>query len=336
MYVTLFMDVEDLVALEADDIAKTCSDILAEEGARATMCIVGEKARLLQERGRADVIQALKQHDIGYHSATHSVHPTIAEYLADKNWEEGVAEAIRREKPGVQALHDAFSLMPSCFAGPGNTWGPQICGAMEHLGIHAFVYAHTRIPEGGVHRFNGLTAYPRGGGFNDGNYQDDAKAETDRERVKANLIAQRDAGAIWQEVFLGHPTRILHEAFWDLANFERGKVTPKEAWVPAPRKSEADLQRALKNFRAAIQTVKSVAGVKIRAIRDMNQLLAPLPHHNITPDEQSAVRGDIQRNLLAMSGWPILPKEIDLSKIVATTHERLFTLKRYDWKNLEA
>lgn len=334
MYVTLFMDVEDLVAPEADDIAKTCSDILAEEGVQATMCIVGEKARLLKERGRSDVIQALKQHDIGFHSATHSVHPTITEYLADKDWDTGVSEAIRREKPGVQALLDTFNLMPSCFAGPGNSWGPQICGAMEHLGIHSFVYAHTCIPEGGIHRFNGLTAYPWGGGFSDGNYQDDAKAELDRERVTAHIVAKRDAGAIWQEVFLGHPTRILHEAFWDLANFERGKVTPKEAWVPAPRKSEADLQITLKNFRSAIQTVKSIPGVEIRAIRDMNQLLAPLPHHNISPHEQNLVWNEIQGNLQGMSGWPIVPSDIDLSKIVQVTKERLFTLKRYDWKHL--
>ncbi len=334
MYVTLFMDVEDLVALEADDIAKTCSDILAEEEVRATMCVVGEKARLLKERGRTDVIRALAQHDIGFHTATHSVHPTITEYLKDKDWEAGVAEAIRREKPGVQAIQDAFDLMPSCFAGPGNTWGAQICGAMEHLGIHAFVYAHTRIPEGGIHRFNGLIAYPWGGGFSDGNYPDDVKSQADRDRVAAHLIAQRDKGEFWQEVFLGHPTRILHEAFWDLANFGGGKETPKAQWQPAPRKSEADLERAISNFRLAIQTVKSVPGVEIRTIRQMNQLLAPIPHHNITPHEQGAVWKQIEANLFAMSGWPIVPKDIDLSRIVSVTKDRLFTLKRYDWKHL--
>lgn len=336
MYITLFMDVEDPVALEADDIVKTCADILAEEGVQATLCIVGEKARLLKQRGRDDVIQAMKQHDIGFHSNYHSFHPTITEYLADKGWEDGVSEAIRQEKSGVEALHDAFNLMPSCFAGPGNSWGPQICGAMEHLGIHAFVYAHTRIPEGGIHRFNGLIAYPYGGGLNDGNYQDDALAEADRERLRQNLITAQERGVLWQEVFLGHPTRILHEAFWDLANFERGKVTAVDSLVPAPRKSQADLERALVNFRKGIQMLKGIPGLEIRTIRQMNQMLAPLPHQNLSLAEQKQVWQEIERNLKGMTGWPIVPADLDLSKIIATTHERLFTLKRYDFSYLRA
>src|SRR5579871_3388027 len=122
MYVTLFMDVEDLVAPEADDIAGTCADILSEEGVQATLCVVGEKARLLAQRGREDVIAALSRHDIGVHTDLHSIHPTIAEYLADKGWEDGVEEALRRERPGVEAIRDVFHVMPSCWGGPGNTW----------------------------------------------------------------------------------------------------------------------------------------------------------------------------------------------------------------------
>ncbi len=336
MYITLFMDVEDPVALEADDIVKTCADILTEESVQATLCIVGEKARLLKQRGRTDVIQAMKQHDIGFHSNLHSVHPTITEYLADKGWEDGVSEAIRREKPGVEALHDAFNLMPSCFAGPGNSWGPQICGAMEHLGIHSYVYAHTRVPEGGIHRFNGLTAYPYGGGLNDGNYHDDATAEADRERLKQKLLEAREKGVFWQEVFLGHPTRILHEAFWDLANFERGKITPPDALIPAPRKSQADLDRALVNFRKAIQMLREIPGIEIQTIRQMNQKLAPLPNHHLSSGELKQVWHEIEANLKAMTGWPIVPADLDLSKIIATTHERLFTLKRYELSRLRA
>ncbi len=332
MYVTLFMDVEDPIALEADDIIQTCTDILTEEGVQATLCVVGEKARLLKQRGRQDIINAMKRHDIGFHSDLHSVHPTITEYLADKGWEEGVAEAIKREKPGVQAILDTYNLMPSCFAGPGNTWGPQICGAMEHLGIHAFVYAHTRIPEGGIHRFNGLTAYPYMGGLNDGNYQNDTEAERDRAALKQRLETAIEKGTYWHEVFLGHPTRILHEAYWDAANSGKGKQTPLEERVPAPRKSQADLKKALVNFRKGSQLVRSIPGVEIRTIRQMNQTLAPLSHHNISPAEQRAVWGEIEANLRTMPNWPILPEDLDVSRIVSTTHERLFTLKRYEMK----
>ena len=73
---------------------------------RATFKIVGEKARVLEQRGRRDVIAALKRHDIGYHSNTHSQQPTIAVYLQNAGWEDGAAEFYRREEQGV-ARHPA-------------------------------------------------------------------------------------------------------------------------------------------------------------------------------------------------------------------------------------
>src|SRR5579871_1920484 len=177
------MDVEDLVAEEADDIAKTCAEILLEEEVRATLCVVGEKARLLQQRGRGDVIAALKAHDLGIHTNLHSVHPTIAEFLGDKGWDDGVEEALRRETAGVQAIKEVFGVSPSCWGGPGNTWGPQICEAMRQLGVPAFVYAYSGVPGGSVHRFAGLLAYPNGRYLHEDALPDDSLARGHRERL---------------------------------------------------------------------------------------------------------------------------------------------------------
>src|SRR5579871_985749 len=243
------MDVEDLVAEEADDIAKTCAEILLEEEVRATLCVVGEKARLLQQRGRGDVIAALKAHDLGIHTNLHSVHPTIAEFLGDKGWDDGVEEALRRETAGVQAIKEVFGVSPSCWGGPGNTWGPQICEAMRQLGVPAFVYAHTAVPGGGVHRFGELLAYPGGRSLSDAMYHSTPKALAQREQLAQQLEQDAASGLYWQEVFLGHPTRILHEEFWDAPNFALGANPPQNDWQPARRKSQSDLDRALMNFR---------------------------------------------------------------------------------------
>ena len=53
-----------------------------EEYADLEEILKAEKARVLEKRGRRDVIQALSRHAIGYHSNFHSVHPTPAEYPA--------------------------------------------------------------------------------------------------------------------------------------------------------------------------------------------------------------------------------------------------------------
>src|SRR5262245_20159494 len=92
IYVTLWFDTEDYVLPQSDDAAKRVAETLTRIGVRGTFKIVGEKARTLEKRGRKDVIAALKKHEIGYHSDTHSQQPTIAVYLQHAGWEDGAAE----------------------------------------------------------------------------------------------------------------------------------------------------------------------------------------------------------------------------------------------------
>ncbi|HZT41095.1 MAG TPA: hypothetical protein VFA07_02840 [Chthonomonadaceae bacterium] len=330
MYLTLFMDVEDIIAPDADDIAGTCAEILSEEGVQATLCVVGEKARLLAQRGRQDVIAALNRHDVGVHTDLHSVHPTIAEYLADKGWEDGVEEALRREKPGVEAIRQVFGVMPSCWGGPGNTWGPQICEAMRQLGVPTFVYAYTGVPGGSVHRFAGLLAYPNGRYLHEEVLQDDSLAHGHRERLGRELQEDVKAGIFWQGVFLGHPTRILHEEFWDAPNFAAGANPPREAWIPARRKSQADLDRALVNFREAARFLRSLPGIELRTIREMNARLAAAPAVPLEPDAQEAIWPQMEADLCAMKGWPIHRPDLNLSRIIHLTHDLLPALQRLD------
>src|SRR5438309_11626239 len=81
--VILWFDTEDYLLPADDDASKRLAEMLAERNIRATFKLVGEKARVLEKRGRRDVIAALKKHDLGYHANFHSVHPAPSEYLAD-------------------------------------------------------------------------------------------------------------------------------------------------------------------------------------------------------------------------------------------------------------
>jgi len=329
MFVTALMDVEDLVAPESDDIARKCAEILSEEGVAATLCVVGEKARLLRQRGRDDVIDALRRHDIGLHTDFHSVPPTIAAAMAVRDWEDGITEAMRSEGPGAAAIESVFGSVPSCWGGPGNTWGPQVCAAIRTLGIPAFVYAHTQVPGGGVHRFAGCLAYPNGPSVSDTNYQEDATAEQDRERLADRLKTAAAAGSAWQQVFLGHPTRILHEEFWDAPNFLGGANPPRSAWRPARQKSPADLQRALDNFRRAARMLRSLPGIEMRTIRQMNAHFEGAAGSALTAQQQAEVWPGIERNLADMKGWPILPPDFDAANILNLTRARLNTLEQF-------
>src|SRR5215471_15069954 len=106
--VILWFDTEDYLSPADDDACKRLAEMLTERHIRTTFKVVGEKARVLERRGRRDVIDALKKHDIGYHANYHSVHPAPTEYLADCGLLDGMAEFARREGPGAADVRRIF------------------------------------------------------------------------------------------------------------------------------------------------------------------------------------------------------------------------------------
>jgi hypothetical protein len=328
MFVTFLFDVEDLIAPEADTIARSVAECVSEEGAAATFCIVGERARQWQARGRRDVIDALARHDIGFHTTWHSVHPTIMEYLADKGWDDGVEEVLRRERSGVEAIEAAFGRLPSCYGGPGNTWGPQVNEAMRRLGVPAVVYSPTWVPGDDVHEYCGAFAYPCGCSVGDGDYHLPDAWARNLDRVLGVVESARKAGTLWLEVFMGHPTRILHEEFWDGPNFSQGKLLPREQWVKPRRKPDADVQRALGNLRRSVRAIADAPGVRLRTIRQMNDLLRDASRISLTEPEMRQAAAIIDENVSRLAGWVIHRPDLDVSRLRQLTAEQLPSLRR--------
>ena len=79
VHVLFWFDVEDYLTPESDDALLSLLDCFERQGVQGTWKGVAEKARVLEERGREDVIRALQRQDIGYHTDTHSQHPVLAE-----------------------------------------------------------------------------------------------------------------------------------------------------------------------------------------------------------------------------------------------------------------
>ena len=151
--VILWFDTEDYLLPASDDAAKRVAEILSERGIRGTFKIVGEKARVLERRGRRDVIDALRRHDLGYHTNLHSVHPTPAEYLADMGWLEGIAEFVRRERGGAGDVRRIFGVERlSTYGQPGSSWTPHAVAALPEIGVMtvgfvAHAITEARVPE---------------------------------------------------------------------------------------------------------------------------------------------------------------------------------------------
>ena len=139
VYALFWFDVEDCTITQSDDAAKRLANILASHSERGTFKVVGQKARVMRDRVRYDVVDALKQHEIGFHSNWHGLRPQIAEYLAECDWDEGVNEFATRERPGLDSVRDLFGVNPVTYGQPGSNWAPHVFPVLREWRIPTYV-----------------------------------------------------------------------------------------------------------------------------------------------------------------------------------------------------
>lgn len=321
------MDVEDPIDPISDDAAMVCADILTDVGVPGTFLVSGEKARVLIERGRTDVMKALARHSVGLHSDLHSVHPTLLEYMQGLSWEDSLREAVRNEQAGAEAVEKAFGNYPCAWGGPGNMWGPQITAACKQIGIPAVVYTHTRLRSNDVHQFLGVIHYPGGLNMSDREYGSAEKTRARFEQVAEELRRRVDAGVQWTEVFLGHPTRIYHEDFWDVPLYD-GAMPPRDLFPCAPRRSSEALEAALRDFRSTAESLREIKGIEIVPLDEANAYFEQAEAQEVSPEEIEECWQHTEAALWSMPQWPPMPPDLDMSSFVKYTKERMHTLRR--------
>lgn len=72
MDIILSFDSEDYLTPEAADGEKWWAEELTRRGLRGSFQIVAELIRTLARRDRSDVIEAMRRHEVGFHTTWHS------------------------------------------------------------------------------------------------------------------------------------------------------------------------------------------------------------------------------------------------------------------------
>ena len=268
MQATLAFDVEDPITPESDDVALWLAEILTEEGATGTFFVTGAKARALEERGRKDVIDALAEHDIAYHSNTHSVHPTISEYLADCGWREGIERVIEVEEPGIDDVERIFGVRPRSFGRSGGSYAPQFVAGMAELGL-AYAYSPIEHPTTAVTRFaGGLTFGDHTPGFD--HVLADAEEFPQRfEDFKRNLTGHVGGGRDFLFVFVAHPSRVRATEFWDIVNFANGRNPPESAWKTPPLRPASSMETAKDHYRQLVRFCRDTPALDLTTVSSL-------------------------------------------------------------------
>jgi len=306
VYVALWFDTEDYIEPASDDAALRIANNLSAEGIRATFKVVGEKARVLEQRGRRDVIRALSRHDIGYHSNWHSVHPTPSEYLVRLGYLEGADEFERREATGVDDVKRIFGKRPSCYGQPGSSWGPQTNLALRRLGIPVYLDEGQQVGineqpfwYGGVLHVFQMGRNQFRARLNVGT--EDPEAYSRFDEAVARLTAQ--GGGVISIYY--HPNEFVTTEFWDGVNFAHGANPPREAWVKPRRRTPEDSERCYGVLRRFVHHMRTQPAIRfvtatelpglfegpVAAVGDRSAIAAQLKQH--------IVFGEIQGQMMS-------------------------------------
>src|ERR1044071_6125888 len=283
--VILWFDTEDYLLPADDEAAKRLAQLLTERNVRATFKVVGEKARVLEKRGRRDVIEALSKHDIGYHANFHSVHPTPSEYLADCGLLDGMGEFVRREGGGAADVRRIFGIETlACYGQPGSSWGAQAIAALPQIGVAphgvaCYVDEGTHIGlEGKPFWYAGaLNVYHMGANYTRMELHDPAAVDPAKKKFTGIVDRLRSEGGGLISIFY-HPCEWVHREFWDGVNFRRGANPPREEWKPPPQRTAEETEGAFQRFAQYVDHIRAIPGIRFVTASDL-PLVYPDPVH---------------------------------------------------------
>jgi hypothetical protein len=270
VYITLWFDTEDYILPQDDDAAKRLAEMLTSLGVRATFKVVGEKARVLEARGRRDVIAALKQHDIGYHSNTHSQQPTVAVYLQNAGWDDGRAEFYRRESQGARDVERIFGVKPVAYGQPGSAWAPQAYPALHDMGIGMYLDEadHVGIDDQPFYYGGMLNVFRMRSNLARMNLTGGTSLAEGKARFTAAYDALRAKGGGTISIYY-HPNEWVQTEFWDAVNFKRGANPPREEWKRPGTRPPAETEQAFKDFEQYVRFMKDLPGVRFATATEL-------------------------------------------------------------------
>ena len=284
MYAILAFDTEDVYfppECRIDDIPGWLAQIMTEEEVTGTFFVMGDKARLLKERGRADVLEKMAKHEIASHQQG-NCHPLIPEVLDGKGWEDGLAAMAAYEDAVAADLAEAFGKAPVAFSRHNDYFGPQHVALAGRRGL-PYMYMIEQIP--GSRRplwyAGALTFLELADGFFGGFdriYSRDEIFEARLRQLDDYLQERVDAGCEWVTVFGCHPVQVMARGWFEHYALASGvSRTPHDLGWRYAVKSADEEERAQANFRRLCRYLKQHTDVEVVGISEAARLFSTQP-----------------------------------------------------------
>lgn len=253
----LTFDVEDFINSNTISALQGILKILQKYELRAVFFITGHMAEKIS--GYPQIVEMLKNHEIGYHSSSHSVHPTIPEYTDVESYENAYEISLERETSHINPLTGDVEeeggiiflkklFYPNkiqAFRAPGMCWTPPHLEALHSLGIKYDFSTNLTLSE--PVSYKGITFYP---------YtvlQQWDGTTYDYECLLHSILKNKIT------VFDLHPTLLVNQIEWDSIYY---KGNPKTLST-VPKRSQNETKILFRNFELLIKRIKFLQNTRI-------------------------------------------------------------------------
>lgn len=285
----------------------------------ASYGIVGKKAMALYRHGHHEALAWLSEEpSLGFHSTSHSEHPTIAEDLSRLSYQAGVAKFLERESVGVRMVTE-FIKAPGYFTQPGGNWVPEALEALPRLDIDVFftdsfnsyvIDLDQPYWYGDVLHLSFPVVNPRPFGLGlPGNWEQAVRL--------VEPWQDKSSGSAFMVML--HPTELVTQEFWDAVNFSKG--TTHWPLKPAPVRPPYERSASLESFNRYIERMSqlSIEWCDVATLKT-----------KIVPREDVAVSREELETALQEQGWG----PIELSHATLSAAQSLYALCLMDAEGL--
>jgi hypothetical protein len=257
----LSFDTEDYTNPYSDQAILSLAQIMIEEEVTGCFNVVGALATVLQSRGRQDVITALQAHHIGYHTKTHTWHPTVVEYTDAESWDDGYNRFLEEESSGIALVKNVFDL--------DRIWGAVPAGnCIAAPAIYG--YAALGIPIYSGSLFHGTQGrsiwYCNALNLENNAYLDHILLTEGLDGIRSRI----DMWAQWERLIMCcHPNIIVNTQFWDALNLQGTNQVVWGAWKLPPKRPPAVVIKFYADLKEAIRLFKQHGGFEFVTYRDI-------------------------------------------------------------------
>ena len=257
-YVVIAFDTEDYVHEYAAEGILRDACLLTDLGVRGCFNIVGRMADALVKWGRQDVIEALKKHELGTHSLSHTYHPTINEYTDIADYDAALDEFLRQERDCLERICSVFGTRKIKTAvPPGNNLSYVAYYGYDSLGISA--YGGNLLQDEAHGRpvfFCNLINFP---------YHMSVDKRTPQQMLDRfeEVCRSKEVAIVCH-----HPQMSYTPEYVDFLNFKRGNV-PESEWKFYPQRPAEETDRFYEGFGQMIERLKTDPEFKIVTFEEL-------------------------------------------------------------------